>query len=259
MVKITILHKELQKFDNDLSGVSFLIEIKPLRILFDVSFKDEILKNAKQGNIDLKNIDFLVISHGHIDHTEGLKYIDFSEIKNLICHPLCLEKKYYEGEGEIGSPLSAEELRKRTNLILSKEPYWINKKIVFLGQIPRKLEFEGKQAVGYLENKKEDFVIDDSAVAIKHNKGVIIISGCSHSGICNIVNYAKKVCNEEKVYSVIGGFHLFNKEQTDKTIDFFKKQNIEKLFPLHCLDEYAFSEFSKIGGIRLKTLDTFEL
>ena len=127
-------------------------------------------------------------------------------------------------------------------------------KIVFLGQIPRRIDFEAKEPIGYLENKEDDFVLDDSAIVVKTDKGLIIVSGCSHSGICNIIEYAKEVCKEDKVYAIFGGFHLFNEKLTDKTIEFIKKQNIERIYPMHCLNDYAFAEFKKIGGKRINTL-----
>ncbi len=259
MTKITVLHNELEKFDNDLSGVGLLIETEKLKVIFDVSFKNDILNNSKKQNISLCNVDYLVLSHGHIDHTGGLKHISFSGIKNLVCHPKCFEKKCHKGR-EIGTPFSLDYLKKKVNVILSTDPFWLEKdNIVFLGENPRITDFEGKHAVGHLENGEEDFVVEDSALAIKTKKGLIVVTGCSHSGICNIINHAKKVCSEQKVYSVIGGFHLFDKTQTDKTIEFFKKLKIKKLFPMHCLNEYAFFEFKKIGGIRLKTLETIDL
>jgi len=260
MVKITVLHNELDRFVDESSGFSLLVKVNDIKILFDVSFSDQILKNAKKGNIDLSNIDFLVLSHGHIDHTDGLKFIDFSSIKNLVAHPYCFQKKYFKGEGEIGCPLSLDELKQKTKIILSKELYWVKEnKIVFLGEIPRNNQFEAKKPIGYLDNKKEDFVLDDSAIIILSNKGLIIISGCSHSGICNIIEYAKEVTKENKIFAVIGGFHLFNKEQTDKTIEYLKKQDINKIYPAHCLSDYAFSEFEKIGAKRITTLQQINL
>ncbi|MFH0876332.1 MAG: MBL fold metallo-hydrolase [archaeon] len=260
MVKITVLHNELEKFVNEDSGLSLLIEAYKMKILFDVSYKDDIFINAAQKNINLEKIDYLIISHGHIDHTEGLMHIDFRQVKCVLCHPLCLKKKYYQKKVLIGSPFSSQEIKQKTRIILSKEPFWIKKnKIIFLGEIPRLNSFEGKTSVGNVENGEKDFVIDDSAIAIKSQKGLIVISGCSHSGICNTINYAIDVCNEKKVFALIGGFHLFNKEQTDKTIEFIKQINIEHIYPMHCLDEYAFSEFEKIGGKKVKTLDAINL
>ncbi|GAG01892.1 unnamed protein product, partial [marine sediment metagenome] len=78
--------------------------------------------------------------------------------------------------------------------------------------------------------------------------------GCSHAGICNIIDHAKQICKENKIYILLGGFHLFNNDITDKTIEFIKKQDIKYLYPAHCLNSYAFSEFKKIGGERIHTL-----
>ena len=255
MMNLTILHNELNEFVEEKSGFSVLIEAGKKRVLFDVSYSDDIIKNALRGKVDLDGIDYLVLSHGHIDHTEGLKFIDFSNVGNLLAHPDCFEKKYFKGVGEIGCPMNLDSLKQATNVILSKKPYWIEEdNIVFLGEIPRKVDFEGNVPVGYLENGDDDFVLDDSAVVIKCRGGLIIVTGCSHSGICNIIEYAKEVCNENKVCVVIGGFHLFDKDVTDKTIEFIEGQGVDCLYPMHCLSKYAFSEFEKIGAKRIHAL-----
>ena len=255
MVNITVLHNELENFIEEKSGFSVLIKSDNIKILFDVSYSDDIIQNSKKGNIDLSDIDYLILSHGHIDHTEGLKFINLSYIKNILAHPDCFQKKFFKGIGEIGCPIDLKDLKKNSNVILSKYPYWILKdKIVFLGEIPRKNDFEGKNPIGHLENGNKDYIKDDSAIVVKTEKGLIIISGCSHSGICNIIKYAKTVCKQEKILAVLGGFHLFEKSTTDKTIEYFKKQNIENIRPMHCLDFYAFSQFEKMGGKRIHTL-----
>lgn len=255
MIKLTILHDETESFVEELSGFSVLIEAFGLRILYDTSFKNQIIKNADKAGKTLSNIDYIALSHGHLDHTEGLKYLNYSGIKNIIAHPNCFEKKWDSKSGIFcGCPVPLEELQKRTNVILSKEPYWLIKdKIIFLGEIPRENDFESKSPEDRTEKNDRDFVSDDSAIAIKADEGLIVISGCSHAGICNIIEYAEKVTGA-KVYTVLGGFHLFDKEVTDKTINYFKKKEIPKIYPAHCLNEYAFEEFEKIGGVRIKTL-----
>ena len=95
MVNITVLHNELENFIEEKSGFSVLIKSDNVKILFDVSYSDDIIQNSKKGNIDLSNIDYLVFSHGHIDHTEGLKFINLSDIKNVLAHPDCFQKKYF--------------------------------------------------------------------------------------------------------------------------------------------------------------------
>ena len=95
---------------------------------------------------------------------------------------------------------------------------------------------------------------DDSALAVKSKKGLIVITGCSHSGICNIVEYAKKVAGIKKIYSVIGGFHLKKDDIVlKKTTEYLKKENIERLYPCHCTGLPALVKFYaafKIDRIR---------
>jgi len=260
MTEIIVLHTELEKFDGPKSGFSLLIKNDNRKILFDVSFLDDIQKNTQKANIPLKGIDYLVLSHGHRDHVDGLRFINYSEIKHLLAHPNCFQKKYYPTPTNYaGCPLVLDYLKAKTDVILSKEPFWIKKnKIVFLGEIPRKIKFElSKNPIGYLENGEGDHALDDSAIAIKSENGIILITGCSHSGICNIIEYAKYICKQNTIYVLLGGFHLFDKNIISKTIEFIKKENIIYIHPGHCLNEYAFSEFEKIGGKRIHTLQKF--
>ena len=82
-----------------------------------------------------------------------------------------------------------------------------------------------------------DFVEDDSGLVFKTDKGLVVISGCAHSGICNIIEYAKKTTGINKVYAVIGGFHLKGEDDlTTKTIEYLKTIDIEYLSTSHCTE-----------------------
>ncbi|MEA1994491.1 MAG: MBL fold metallo-hydrolase [Euryarchaeota archaeon] len=251
MIRISVLHNELEKFVEEKSGFSVFIEVFGKKILFDTSINKDILKNARKLNIDLSSADYIVLSHGHWDHTEGLQYLTDIEAE-VIAHPACFDKKYYE-DVSIGAPFTMEEMEEHFHVKLSKEPYFLTEKIVFLGEIPRRTPFESQDPLGYLTNGDNDFLLDDSALAIKSQKGLIVISGCSHAGICNIIIHAKKVCNEDRIHAVLGGFHLFDKEKTNKTVKFLTEQDIGHIYPAHCLDTYAFSAFEKIGADRIHT------
>ena len=92
MTEIIVLHTELEKYDGPKAGFSLLIKSNNKKILFDVAFLDDIQKNSRKGNISLQDIDYLVLSHGHRDHVEGLRFIDYSEVKHLLAHPDCFQK-----------------------------------------------------------------------------------------------------------------------------------------------------------------------
>jgi len=223
-------------------GLSYFIECENKNILFDTGHTDVFLRNAKQLNIDVGTAETVVLSHGHWDHGNGLKYL---KNKKLICHPNCFIKRYRKnGSLNIGLDLSYAELKKRFKILTSRKPYYISENIIFLGEIPRINSFEAQTTTFVDENRNDDFIVDDSALAIIIKDELVVVSGCAHSGICNIVEYAKKITGIEKLKAVIGGFHLMeNNDQTKKTIKYFKEQNISQIFPSHCTKFPALTAF----------------
>ena len=235
-------------------GLSYLIELESEKILFDTGHTDIFIKNAKTLGIDIqKEVNTVVLSHGHWDHGDGLQYIDD---KTLITHPEVFMKRFRKNDNSnIGLKLSKSQIEQKFKLALKDKPYYISDKIVFLGQIPRLNDFEAKTTPFLDELDTPDFVIDDSAIAIIQNNELIVITGCSHSGICNIIEYARKVTGINNVKSVLGGFHLKHKNlQTKYTINFLKKNNINKIYPSHCTELPALSAFYEEFNIeQLKT------
>ena len=171
-----------------------------------------------------------------------------SENIEIIAHPNCFDKKYYEYE-YIGTPILKKNLEQNFKLNLKSEPVEISKNIVFLGEIPIINDFENRDAIWSCESINgtiDDYVKDDSAIVYKSEKGLFIITGCSHSGICNIIEYAKKVCKQDNIYGVIGGFHLFNlNEKLEKTISYFKENLLKEIYPCHCVSLNAKIEMGK--------------
>jgi len=231
-------------------GLSFYIEEGENKILFDVGYSDIFLRNAYKMGIDLKRINHIILSHGHLDHTWGLNslmgILDYYSNKNLkneitlLTHPqtLCLKT---DDEEQIGLIYSKEVLSRCFNVVLSEKPVWLSEKLVFLGQIERTNCFENKRPLGktIVEGvDKDDFIMDDTALAYKTDKGLIIITGCSHAGICNTVEYAKKICEDDRIIDIIGGFHLLNpsKEQMQCTLDYMEGLKPEKVHACHCTD-----------------------
>lgn len=231
-------------------AVSYYIEDGDDKILFDVGYSDAFMKNAEMMNINLNKINKLVISHGHNDHTGGLKYF-LAERKNieLIAHPECFDYKEDDTGLYIGSPFLQEELYKLCELKLTRKPIKVSEHITYLGEIPISNNFESRKTIGkrMLNDKKiDDMVEDDSAIVYKSEQGLFVITGCSHSGICNILEYAKQVCNDDRIYGVIGGFHLFDiDERLEKTINYLSENNIKLLYPCHCISLKAKIEMAK--------------
>jgi len=224
-------------------GLSYLIEVHNTTILFDTGHSDVFYKNATKLNINLQEkVDMVVLSHGHWDHGDGLQFITG---KKLITHPDSFMARFRKNDmSPIGLKLSKSQIEALFDLQLSKKTLEIGKNIFFLGEIPRINNFEAKTSTFVDSENNPDFVPDDSALAIVENDELIIISGCAHSGICNIIDYAKKVSGINTVSSVIGGFHLkHNNAQTQKTIEYFKKEKIRNIYPSHCTELPALAAF----------------
>lgn len=224
-------------------GFSVLVE-SDKKILFDSGPNELFIKNAEKLGEDFSDIDTVILSHGHWDHGDGLKYLSS---KKLILHPDCFIPRHRKRNNtHVGLSMNKDELSKNFTIQESKKPLWISENMVFLGEIPRSNDFESKISPFLLPDGSPDFVPDDSAIAITSNNGLIVISGCAHSGICNTVEYAKEVCKTNAVYAVIGGFHLKEIDAlTIKTIEYLKAENIEILGPTHCTSFKVRDEFAK--------------
>ena len=251
-MKLTVLVDNNTFIDNYYfgePGLSFYIEDQDNKILFDTGYSNIFIQNANKLNIDLTKIDYLVLSHGHNDHTGGLQYLkdyDLSNVK-LISHPNVFIPRVNEGL-QIGSPIELSELKVK-EYIDGTSSYKINDNLYFLGQIKRSNDYEGK-GIGTLNDGSIDLVLDDTALAYKTSKGIFVITACSHSGICNIVEQAKRLLNDNRIIGIIGGFHLLsNDEQIDKTIEYFKDNNIDNLYPCHCISFYNKAKMMKYATV----------
>jgi 7,8-dihydropterin-6-yl-methyl-4-(beta-D-ribofuranosyl)aminobenzene 5'-phosphate synthase len=225
---------------------SALIEDGGVKVLFDTGYSDVFLKNAEKLGIDLTTIDYLILSHGHNDHTGGLRYLlellrrKGSDHKPVIlAHPHALMPKYFNGES-IGLGVELGHLEQFFILKLSESSYHINDKIIFLGQIPTYCEFEYRDPIGSHQknHEQDDLLFDDSALVYKASNGLVVITGCSHSGICNIITHAQKVSAEQRIADIIGGFHLLDasKQRVAKTIDFLCHHRPLNIHACHCTD-----------------------
>lgn len=228
-------------------GFSAWIEYHGTCILFDTGFSDVYLRNAQHADIDVHSVDVIALSHFHRDHTRGLLFHPFTGKKRLVLHPRVMKAVLDTDDQSILADYAAiqERLANDFATIQSATPLEFSEGAFFLGEIPRTTAFE-KGAFF------DDPMIDDTALAFRTSQGAVVISGCSHAGICNICEYAKQITGQP-LHAVIGGFHLLHDEDppTEQTIAYFKAEKPEILMPMHCIDFDIQARFQQeFGGPR---------
>jgi 7,8-dihydropterin-6-yl-methyl-4-(beta-D-ribofuranosyl)aminobenzene 5'-phosphate synthase len=243
-------------------GLSIFIEAEGQRILFDFGFSDLFLNNAARLKIDLLKLDYLILSHGHVDHSWGLDWLLKSYLlqelplekrPTLIAHPLALAPKFWSNGIEGDAMLHESILKRNLTTNFTKKPVWLSDHLVYLGEIERKIEKE--QAMGETVISAAltaDYLWDDTALAYKLPQGLVIITGCSHSGICNIVRQAQIICNEERIVDIIGGYHLLDPDpdRLQQTIEFLEKMNPGQLHPCHCTDLQSKMALRQVSAVK---------
>jgi len=225
-------------------GLSILIEADGLRILFDTGQSFSVTHNARVLKVDLSKIDKLILSHGHFDHTGGLREV-LSQIAamDIIAHPDILNPKFAvreDTEMSIGFPFDRKELEDMgARFNLTKEPAWLTENIVTTGEIPMVTDYEQVDtgmSIKDGESLQPDPLIDDLAMGIRTELGLTVILGCAHRGMINIIRHLQELTGEERVYCVVGGTHLLNatNERLTKTVADLRKTGIQRLGVSHC-------------------------
>ena len=248
MVKITVLNDDRcsnEGFECE-HGLSLLIEDGDRKVLFDTGQTDIYLKNAERLGIDLSGVEAIVLSHGDYDHGNGLRF--FNKHVKLICHPDFIKERISKRTGKFGGiEQTQEDLSDKYDLIATKTPFAVTDNITFLGEIARMTDFEKGKNLPMVEGGGETYQhFDDSGIAIKTDNGIIVISGCAHSGICNTIEYAKKVIGCNEVLVAMGGFHLKEVDaQAEATIDYMRKNQVKCILLAHCTSDVVCEEFKK--------------
>jgi len=236
-------------------GISILVEAYGVKVLLDTGLSISAVHNADNLGIDLSTVDKIVLSHGHFDHTGGLRnvllrmgklsgVIRESRGVEVMAHPDIFASKYFcprgGGERYIGMPFSREELESLgARFHLNAKPVEINDKIMTTGEIAMTTGFEQVDPDLYVREGDSwypDKLPDDQALLIKTDFGLVVILGCGHRGVINTLLHAQKLTGIKSIHTVIGGTHLFDapKEQISPTIAALKEFGIQKLGVSHC-------------------------
>lgn len=230
-------------------------------ILFDFGFSEHgAALNADTLDVDLSGVEILVLSHGHLDHFGGFEHLSKGVGKKgieLVLHPTAFRNPRYvkTDKQTVYFPAFTREKAREMGVALTetKDPYpLLGGSLLFLGEIPRTTGFERGMPNAYYEEdgqEKWDPIEDDTAiVANVKGKGLMILSGCAHSGIINTVRYARELTGINKVFAVMGGFHLSGSKMADiiePTTDALREIDPRYVVPTHCTGRNAIMRIEK--------------
>ncbi|HOM29701.1 MAG TPA: MBL fold metallo-hydrolase [Deltaproteobacteria bacterium] len=237
---------------------------KASSLIFDFGFsEDGAARNAVKLGVDMGSVKTLVLSHGHSDHTGGFHEVGALITGNksaveFVCHPAVFKKSRYLKFGEeikVFFPGFTKEdvLKEGFKLVETAEPYpLLDGSALFLGEVQRLTDFEKGFPIAHrMEDGREqwDPIEDDTGIAVHvRGKGLVVVTGCAHSGVVNTVRHAMKTTGVDRVLAVIGGFHLsgpFFEPIIERTTEELKALNPLYVVPTHCTGRKAVMHIEK--------------
>jgi len=243
-------------------GFSAFIETDRGNYLFDTGNGHGVVANSLALDKDLRTIKKVFLSHGHTDHTGGLP--DVLKLKGPVdvhAHPQVFSDRtgVHKIDGREVRRF-AGMIYKRTYLeflgahfVLNTDYTKIEKGVYVTGEVPRVTAFEKSdpRLKTVIEGKAlQDPLLDDQSLVLDTSKGLVLLLGCAHSGLINIIQYVTNKTGKEKFYAVLGGTHLdfLTPEQLEESIRSLKRTKIEKIGVSHCTGMRAVSRLHQEFG-----------
>lgn len=215
-------------------GLSFYIEAYGNKLLFDTGASDKFIKNAQKLKIDLKDVSSLILSHGHYDHTGGIKrLLQINPKIKIFIKKEAFKAKFHKKNEYIGIPKDLHIIKNFKTKY--SEVFKLCKNVYIVSKIHITDKSDTHFNNMYLANGKIDNFIDEQVLVITSKKGLIVVTGCSHRGIINICKYVKDIFKQD-LSLVIGGLHLSH-ESKKNLLEISKKlANLKagKFLVCHC-------------------------
>jgi len=226
-------------------GWAIHCEVYGRSILFDTGQGQGIVANASLLDIDLHHLDGIVLSHGHYDHTSGLPdVLRRSGDIDVFCHPGCFVDRYWIKDGEsreIGIRFKRSYLESLgARFRFAAEFTEIFEGVYLTGEVPKKTDFE--PADPHMKVAGEDGVLvqdelpDDQSMIIDTDKGLVVVLGCAHAGLINILSHVADQLPDRPIHTVVGGTHLgfAGQKQFDRTLEELARFGVQRLGAGHC-------------------------
>nr|WP_243135520.1 MBL fold metallo-hydrolase [Clostridium perfringens] len=231
-------------------GLSFHIETEKHNILFDLGPKNTFLTNAKKLNVNLEEVDIVVISHGHNDHGGGLEeFLKINHKAKVYIHKDAFNE-YYSMAGIFKKYIGLDkELKSNPRIILTEGDMKIDDELYLFSVVENRHKVSKFNKVLYKRVDgmylEDDFVHEQSLIITENNKNVLM-GGCAHNDIRNIIDKAEVIIGKDLDY-VISGFHIFNPSTGISESDLFintlgdnLNERNTKFYTCHCTGMRAF-------------------
>ena len=225
-------------------GLAYAIQAGGGHILLDTGQTDISVRNSGTLGVNLAEVDTVVLSHGHYDHTGGLRHIlPLAPRAQIYLHPDALAAKYTrnpDGSSRFIGMMReiAFQLRDSPLAHWTTQPTEIGHGIFVTGPIPRKTSYEDVGGAFYLDENclQPDALLDDQALFFESHQGIHVLLGCAHAGVVNTLQYIQQIVGGKPIYSVMGGMHLLSAspERLDRTISALRQIGVQRLGPGHC-------------------------
>ncbi len=258
LIKTLVENTAISKDFGSEHGLSLYIETKKHKILFDVGASELFLQNAKKLDVNIADVDFLVISHGHYDHGGGLKtFLKENTKAEVFLHRLAFGKHYAIRKNEELDFIGLDEdLKQNKQIVLTSDHFFINSGIQVFSNIAQR-EPCPKSNSGLLKEHKGQTIDDTFAheqnLVIEEDGKTLLITGCAHNGIINILEHFHSVNGRMPNY-VIGGFHLSSRSRSNEDsemIDRIGKYLLgtkAKFYTCHCTGIEPYKSLKAVMG-----------